>query len=334
MSKRWHFNKLSVIAPVFNEEGNLEKLHEELISTVESLGIDYEILFVDDGSTDGSYEVLKTLAKSHPQTMVIKLKRNFGQTIAMQAGVDYSSGDIIVFIDADLQNDPKDIPRLLEKLAEGYDAVSGWRRRRMDKFLTRRLPSAIANWLVSKVSGINLHDHGCTLKAFTREAITSLRLYGEMHRIILAYIGQLKFKIAEIEVNHRPRTWGRSKYGLGRTFKVLLDLFVIKMIPKLLSKPLYSIGIWGFLLMLISLCMACAAVIWYAMGRHILASAFLCIGAIAFIGGLQFIAMGLIAEVLMRIYYQTQCSKPYEVEEVICAGSRRETGSKSPFASA
>ncbi len=322
MSGRHNFNKLSIIVPVFNEEGNLRKLHEELVSVVDELGIDYELLFVDDGSTDGSYKVLKEIALSHTRTIVIKLRRNFGQTLAMQAGVDYSSGDVIVFIDADLQNDPRDIPRLIEKLNEGYDIVSGWRRHRKDKLLTRRIPSVIANWLVSKVSGINLRDHGCTLKAYRRNAITSLRLYGEMHRVIAAYLGQLKFRVAEIEVNHRPRVWGRSKYGLERTFKVLLDLLMVRMLHKLLSKPIYAIGTWALAFLLFGMLTLCAALICFGMGTHInfcAASALLCVSAVAIVGGMQFLMLGLIAEVLMRIYHQAQGINPYEVEEIIPA---------------
>ncbi|MCS7252840.1 MAG: glycosyltransferase family 2 protein [Armatimonadota bacterium] len=316
------FNKLSIIVPVFNEEGNLRRLHEELVSVVEALGIDYELLFVDDGSTDGSYKVLRELALSNPHTIVVKLTRNFGQTLAMQAGVDHSSGDVIVFIDADLQNDPRDIPRLLEKLKEGYDIVSGWRKRRKDKLLTRRLPSLIANWLVSMMSGIHLHDHGCTLKAYRRNAITSLRLYGEMHRMLLAYLGQLKFRVTEIEVNHRPRTWGRSKYGLERTLKVFLDLLAVKMLYKLLTKPLYAIGIWGLTTTLFGVLTACGSFICYALEASTIASPLLCISAIAIVGGIQLLMLGLIAEVLMRTYYQTQGIKPYDVKEVIHAGAQ------------
>lgn len=313
------FNKLSVIVPVFNEEGNLRRLHSELVSAVEALGVDYELLFVDDGSTDGSYEVLKELAQSHARTTVIKLRRNFGQTLAMQAGVDYSTGDVIVFIDADLQNDPRDIPRLIEKLNEGYDIVSGWRRRRKDKLLTRRIPSVVANWLVSKISGVRLHDHGCTLKAYRRSAITSLRLYGEMHRIIAAHLGQLKFRVAEIEVNHRPRVWGRSKYGLERTLKVLLDLVMVRMLHRLLSKPLYAIGTWAIAFLLFGMLALCAAFVCLATGTHIAAASLFCISAVAVIGGAQFLLLGLIAEILMRIYYQAHGIAPYEVEEVIPA---------------
>jgi glycosyltransferase involved in cell wall biosynthesis len=313
---REHFNMLSVISPVFNEEGNLRKLHSELNETLEELGIDYELIFVDDGSTDGSYSVLKELALSHERTKLVKLKRNYGQTLAIQAGIDHSSGDVIVVIDADLQNDPKDIPRLLEKLKEGYDVVSGWRRKRKDALLTRRLPSAIANWLVSRISGVHLHDHGCTLKAYRRSAITSLRLYGEMHRLLPAYLGQLKFKITEVEVNHRPRVWGRSKYGLERTVKVLLDLLMVKALEQMLRKPLYMIGGFGMLLLLIGVLAICTSIWCYAINSN-MASPMLLVGAIAFTSGIHFIGLGLLSEVLMRIYYESQGRKPYEVEEVI-----------------
>lgn len=319
MNRHYGFNKLSIIVPVFNEEGNLHKLHDELVSAVEALGVDYELLFVDDGSTDGSYKVLKELAQSHARTTVIKLRRNFGQTLAMQAGVDYSTGDVIVFIDADLQNDPRDIPHLIEKLNEGYDIVSGWRRHRKDKLLTRRIPSIIANWLVSKVSGVSLHDHGCTLKAYRRSAITSLRVYGEMHRVIAAYLGQLKFRVAEIEVNHRPRVWGRSKYGLERTPKVLLDLVMVGMLHKLLSKPLYAIGAWAIAFLLFGILALCAALACFVAGTRIIAASLLCIGAVAITGGVQFLLLGLIAEMLMRIYHQARGTTLYEVEEVIPA---------------
>jgi len=219
--------KVSVVIPAYNEEENLPVLYERLRTVLEKLEGDYEIIFVDDGSTDGSFDVLRDLARRDERVKVIRFRRNYGQTAAMYAGFEHATGEVIVTMDADLQNDPEDIPRLLKKLEEGYDIVSGWRKDRKDPFLSRRLPSKIANWIISKVTGVELHDYGCTLKAYRSEIAKRYRLYGDMHRFLPALARRFGAKITEIPVRHHPRLYGRSKYGIGRTVRVILDIFLV-----------------------------------------------------------------------------------------------------------
>ncbi|RTZ61357.1 MAG: glycosyltransferase, partial [Gammaproteobacteria bacterium] len=236
---------ISVVIPVYNEEENLKPLYGELKEVLKSLPYEYEIIFVDDGSTDGSYEILKKLALEDKKVKVIRFRRNYGQTAAMYAGFQYAQGDVIITMDGDLQNDPHDIPKLLEKINEGYDIVSGWRKNRKDPFLTRILPSKIANWIISKVTGVHLHDYGCTLKAYRKEVAKNFRLYGDMHRFLPAVAKSFGAKITEIVVNHRPRIHGRSKYGIGRTVRVILDIFLVKFLNDYLNKPMYVFGSTG-----------------------------------------------------------------------------------------
>ncbi|MDX1601175.1 MAG: glycosyltransferase family 2 protein, partial [Anaerolineales bacterium] len=239
--------EVSVVIPVFNERDNLRPLHEKLKEALG--GRAYELIFVNDGSSDGSGAVLEKIsAQDSDHVLVIELRRNFGQTAAIAAGIDHAVGEVIVLIDADLQNDPADIPTLLKKIDEGNDMVSGWRKDRKDNFLTRTLPSRIANWLISVVTGVRLHDYGCTLKAYRREILEGFRLYGEMHRFIPAYAGSVGAKIVEVPVRHHPRRHGRTKYGLGRTVKVLLDLFTVKFLISYAHKPIYLFGGAGLLL--------------------------------------------------------------------------------------
>lgn len=308
--------KLSVIVPVFNEEGNLRELHRELVDVLEQLGVNYEIIFVDDGSTDGSFAVLCELASSNSRTRVIRLQRNFGQTAALRAGVDHAHGEVLVFIDADLQNDPADIPRLLAKLNEGYDIVSGWRRHRKDAFLTKRIPSLIANWLISWLTGVHLHDYGCTLKAYRREALEYVRLYGEMHRLLPAYLAALGARVAEVEVNHRPRKWGRSKYGLERVFKVPLDIISAKLLHRFTTKPLYTCGGWGIGFLLLGLVTLVAVIFGEFTNARYTAHLWV-ITAVSVISGIHLIMLGLLGEVIMRTYYESQGRTPYVIRETI-----------------
>ena len=244
---------LSVIAPVYNEVENLPILHQALHQALDDLGYPWEVIMVDDGSSDGSREVLESLAEKDPHYVrVVELRRNFGQTAAIAAGIDHAKGDIIVLIDADMQNDPADIPNLIKKVDEGYDVVSGWRHNRQDKFLTRKLPSRMANWLISVVTGVHLHDYGCTLKAYRSEIITDFRLYGEMHRFIPAYADSVGARITEVTVTHHPRVRGQTKYGLSRTFRVILDLFTVKFLISYAQKPIYLFGGLGVALISVS----------------------------------------------------------------------------------
>jgi glycosyltransferase involved in cell wall biosynthesis len=235
---------VSVVIPLYNEEENVEVLNERLAETLKSMGCDYEIVYVDDGSTDRTMQLLEELQKKDDNIVVLCLRRNFGQTAAFAAGFDFARGDVVVTMDGDLQNDPKDIPRLLELIGE-YDLVSGWRKKRQDAFITRRLPSIIANWLISKVTGVGLHDYGCSLKAYRREVVKNLRLYGEMHRFIPAVASWYGVKIAEVETTHHPRLRGKSKYGISRTIRVLLDLITVKFLQSFSTKPIQFFGPLG-----------------------------------------------------------------------------------------
>ncbi|MBT3712484.1 MAG: glycosyltransferase family 2 protein, partial [Anaerolineae bacterium] len=244
---------LSLVIPVYNEEESLPLLFDAIHKALDSLPRTWEVILVDDGSSDQSLNVLKTLAEKDPEHIrVVAFRRNFGQTAAMAAGIDHASGEIIVLLDADLQNDPADIPMMLEKLDEGYDVVSGWRVKRKDTFITRTLPSRMANGLISRVTGVELHDYGCTLKVYRREVLTGFKLYGEMHRFIPVFAHSVGAKIIEVPVNHHPRRFGETKYGLNRTLKVLLDLFTVKFLLDYSAKPIYLFGGAGFGIIAIS----------------------------------------------------------------------------------
>ena len=233
---------VSVIVPAHNEEESLPALHAQIVDAMGPLPERWQVVYVDDGSTDSTFRVLTKLAEDDPRVTVVQLRRNFGQTAAIAAGIDHSSGAVIALLDADMQNDPADIPRLLEKLDEGYDLVSGWRRNRQDAFWNRRLPSVVANALISAVTGVRLHDYGCTLKVYRRDILEHVQLYGEMHRLIPAYAGSVGARIAEMPVNHRGRRFGKSKYGMARTMKVLLDLLTTKFLSSYVTKPIYLFG--------------------------------------------------------------------------------------------
>jgi glycosyltransferase involved in cell wall biosynthesis len=315
--------KVSVVIPVFDEFENLAPLHQSLTEALR--GFNYQLVFVDDGSQDGSQAELERLATADLEhTCVVEFRRNFGQTAAIAAGIDHSGGDVIVLIDADQQNDPADIPQLLAKIDEGYDVVSGWRVKRKDAFLTRRLPSQIANGLISRVTGVRLHDYGCTLKAYRREVLQGFRLYGEMHRFIPAYAGWVGARIAEVPVNHRPRTHGKAKYGLERTFKVILDLFTVKFLISYANKPIYLFGGAGILLGGASVAVLVALILRRILyNEHLVRSPLLLMTVMLFILGMQSIMMGLVAELLARTYHESQAKLTYTVRRVIGGGRER-----------
>lgn len=307
----------SVVVPVYNEVDNLPGMHDALTSALQ--GLDYELVYVDDGSQDGSDRVLEEYAAQDPaRTLVVQFRRNFGQTAAIAAGIDHASGEIIVLIDADLQEDPADIPLLLAKIEEGYDVVSGWRRERKDTFLTRTLPSRMANSLISTVTGVHLHDYGCTLKAYRKEVLQGFRLYGEMHRFIPAYAASVGAKIVEVPVTHRPRVRGKTKYGLERTLKVVLDLFTVKFLLSYAAKPIYLFGGVGSGLVGLSLLSVLVLVLRRIfLDEHLIRSPLLLMATMLFILGMQSIMMGLIAELLARTYHESQAKTTYTIRRVL-----------------
>ena len=322
---------LSVIVPVFNEQENIPLLHASISRVLKEQHYNYEVIYVDDGSTDESFTQLSSLASSDPHVHVVRLRRNFGQTAAISAGVHYSTGEILVFMDGDLQNDPVDIPRMLAKLDEGYDVVSGWRKNRKDAQLSRKLPSWLANRLISKVSGTHLHDYGCTLKAYRREVFQHVRLYGEMHRFIPAYAALTGAAIAEIEVTHHPRRFGVSKYGISRTFRVILDLVTLKFLGSFGTKPLYAFGMPG--LASLTLGGALSALV---LGQKILPPKVranrnpLLSLSVLFSGfGMQCIMMGLLAELLMRTYHESQGKPTYVVSNILSLNATRVEGNEA-----
>lgn len=308
---------ISVVIPVYNEEENIPVLHEKLSSVLDRLGYEYEIIYVDDGSSDRTLEILESLQKKDRHVVVLSLRRNFGQTAAFAAGFDFARGDVIITMDADLQNDPEDIPKLLELIKE-YDLVSGWRRERKDPFFSRRLPSMIANWLISKVTGVRLHDYGCSLKAYRKDIVKNLRLYGEMHRFIPAVASWYGVRVAEIPVKHHPRFKGRSKYGISRTFKVLLDLVTVKFLQSFSTKPIQFFGSMGllssFLGFLILLYLAALKLL---KGISIGGRPLLILGVLLVVVGVQFIGMGLLGEMLVRVYHESQRKPIYVLKKII-----------------
>ncbi len=309
---------ISVFLPVYNEEDNIERLNVRLAGALERLGRSYEVIFVDDGSTDRSLTRLREIAARDSRVRVISLRRNYGQTAAMSAGIDHARGQILIPMDADLQNDPADISRLLDKLDEGYDVVSGWRKDRKDRWLTRRLPSRLANRLISRLSGVDLHDYGCSLKAYRREALTGVKLYGEMHRFIPIYAGWAGSRVTEIPVTHHARSAGQSKYGLSRTIKVLFDLITIKFLSTYLTKPLYLFGTAGLVCLAISL-LSFAFALYYRVveGVHLNRMPLATLSMIMFAMGIQFIFMGLLAEMIVRTYHESQDKPTYLIRETI-----------------
>ena len=310
---------LSIIVPVFNEIDNIPLLYQAIIDTIKPMGKTWELIMIDDGSSDGSLTALEKLAEKDPEHVrIVSFRRNFGQTAAIAAGIDHSTGEVVVMLDADLQNDPTDIPMLLEKLEDGYDVVSGWRKHRKDQFITRTLPSHIANGLISSVTGVKLHDYGCTLKAYRREVITGFRLYGEMHRFIPVYANSIGARITELPVKHHPRKFGKAKYGLERTVKVILDLFVVKFLNAFANKPIYLFGGTGMLFISIAVALMLFLLVrrlgW---GISVFDSPFFQISTMVFILGFQSILMGLIAELLVRTYHESQGKRNYVIKKTI-----------------
>jgi len=310
---------LSVVIPVYNEEENVQPLHNSIREALSNLDKPWEVVYIDDGSSDDSLSILESIAADNPETTtVIAFRRNFGQTAAVAAGIDFAHGEIIVLMDADMQNDPADIPLLLQKIDNGYDVVSGWRRNRKDAFISRTLPSRIANWLISFVTGVHLHDYGCTLKAYKREVITDFRLYGEMHRFIPAYAHSVGAKITEVPVTHHPRKYGKTKYGINRTFKVILDLFTVKFLLSYANKPIYLFGGVGVFMMAASVFMLGFLFIRKLLFQtSVVQSSFFLIGIMLMILGVQSILMGLIAELLARTYHESQHKPTYTIRRVI-----------------
>ena len=322
--------RLSVIVLVYNEVESIAPLHEELMGVLESIDVSYEVLYIDDGSRDGSSQRLGQLATRDAHVRVVSFRRNFGQTAAIQAGIDHSRGDILVFMDGDMQNDPHDIPRLLEKIDEGYDVVSGWRKDRQDDAV-RVLPSRIANWVIARVTGVPLRDFGCTLKAYNREVIQDVKLYGEMHRFIPVYASWVGARITELTVNHRPRTFGSSKYSLSRTSRVLLDLMTVKLLGSYSTKPIYFFGFAAFGLWAIALVFAAIVIIQKLLPPYSYAhnNPLLLLAVFLAIVGVQFLLMGLLAELSIRTYHESQAKATYVVREII-ERSHRGHGNSSP----
>lgn len=309
---------LSIVVPVYNEQDSLRLLHQAICEAMSPLRIEWEVVLVDDGSRDRSIEVLEELAALDPtHVRVVELRRNFGQTAAISAGIDHAEGDIIILMDADLQNDPTDIPMMLEKIDEGYDVVSGWRKDRQDNF-SRRLPSQLANRLISWGTGVHLHDYGCTLKAYRREVLTGFRLYGEMHRFIPAFADRVGARIVEVPVHHHARKFGKANYGLERTLKVILDLFTVKFLNSYANKPIYLFGGAGAILILISLIVFLSLFVRRVfMGISILGSPIFQLSTMILIMGFQSILMGLMAELLARTYHESQGKPTYTIRKVI-----------------
>ena len=309
---------VSLVIPVFNEAENLAELYRELVDALEKSSRAFEVIFIDDGSADSSWTVLRSLQQKDGRIKLIRLRRNFGQTAALAAGFDYARSEIIISLDADLQNDPKDIPLLIRKIEEGYDIVNGWRRKRKDKFLSRRVPSIIANQLISRLTRVRLHDYGCTLKAFRSEVIKNIKLYGELHRFIPAIASQLGVRIAEVEVSHRPRKHGKSKYSLFRITKVILDMLTVKFLLSYSTRPLQIFGLLGLgsglLGFIISLWLSYQRL---ALKISVANRPLLLLGVLLIVIGIQFITLGLLAEIMVRAYHESSGKTIYVIREVI-----------------
>jgi len=301
-----------------NEEENLRPMHAKVSEALTTLGKTAEVIYVDDGSTDRSLQILKELAAQDSRVRVISLRRNYGQTAAMSAGIDAARGDILIPMDADLQNDPHDIARLLEKLDEGYDVVSGWRKNRQDKLISRKIPSMIANKIISLISGVHLHDYGCSLKAYRRDVIQEVKLYGEMHRFIPIYASWAGARVTEIPVDHHARTMGKSKYGISRSLKVVFDLITIKFMARYQTKPLYVFGSFGLLALATSLFAGAWAVfLKIFQGVSFILTPLPMITVVLLAISVQFFLMGLLAEMLVRTYHESQAKAIYAVRELI-----------------
>ncbi|HUT15749.1 MAG TPA: glycosyltransferase family 2 protein [Anaerolineae bacterium] len=309
---------LSIVIPIFNEEDSIRPLHAQLKETLEGLDLSYEIIVVDDGSTDRSFAILRDLHTRDRHLKVIRFRRNFGQTAAFAAGFDHCQGDLVITMDADLQNDPADIPLLLGKVDEGYDVVSGWRVNRQDAFLTRRLPSVIANWFISKVTGVHLHDYGCSLKAYRREVIQSVHLYGELHRFVPALASWMGVSVAEIPVRHHARHFGESKYGISRTARVILDLMTVRFLLSYSTRPIQIFGGLGLLSFALGIGLGgYLSFVKLALGQDIGNRPLLLLAILLTVLGVQLITMGLLGELVVRTYYEAQGKRIYAVRELL-----------------
>ncbi|HLB75126.1 MAG TPA: glycosyltransferase family 2 protein [Sedimentisphaerales bacterium] len=314
--------QVSVVAPVLDEQDSIQTLYGQINAALAGR-YEYEMVFVDDGSADKSFEILAQLQKADARVRVIRFRRNFGQTAALSAGFAHCRGEIVIAIDADLQNDPADIPKMIDKLNEGFDVVSGWRKKRHDKFVTRRIPSKIANWLISRITGVRLHDYGCTLKAYRKEVLDATNLYGEMHRFIPAHASWSGARIAEMVVNHRPRVAGRPKYGLARTWKVVLDLITVKFLGSYSTKPIYIFGGLGLMSTLGAVVFGLIVVYQkLARGTDMSGNPLLILTAVLMISTIQLILMGLLAELLVRIYHESQNRPTYVIKEILESSSQ------------
>ena len=310
--------KLSIIIPIYNEEESISLLYQELNQVLSSLSFEYEIIAISDGSTDNTDTIIKEIAQKDKNFKTITFKRNFGQTAAMSAGIDMSQGEVIIPMDADLQNDPTDIPKFMEKIEKGFDVVSGWRVNRQDKLMTRKIPSWIANYIISFITGVKLHDYGCTMKAYRREVIKDVRLYGEMHRFMPAYTAWHGAKISEISTNHRSRKYGKTKYNIFRTFRVILDLFTVKFLMDYSTKPMHFFGKIGYWLLSLSFLSGCWAVFLKIFkGTYFITTPLPLLTVFLILVGLQFILMGLLAEILIRTHYESQKKPIYLIKEKI-----------------
>jgi glycosyltransferase involved in cell wall biosynthesis len=309
--------EVSVVVPLLNEQDNIGPLYEQITRTLKDK-YRYEIIFIDDGSSDNSFNILADLQKKDNRMRIISFRKNFGQTAALSAGFTHAKGHIIAAIDADLQNDPADIPVMIDKLNEGFDVVSGWRKKRHDNAITRLLPSKIANWVISRITGVKLHDYGCTLKVYRREVLEETKLYGEMHRFIPALASWSGARIAEMTVNHRPRTAGKTKYGMGRTLKVILDLITVKFLGSFSTKPIYIFGGLG-----LASGIAAIASGWYVIYQKIAndfainRNPMLVLTAMLITTTIQFILMGLLAELLVRTYHESQNRPTYVIKQIL-----------------
>jgi glycosyltransferase involved in cell wall biosynthesis len=325
-------NGVSVVVPVYNEEGNVQECWRELTEVLSAFGREYELIFVDDGSRDQTIERLREVAEHCPHTRVLEFRRNFGQTAAMAAGFQATRFDIVVAMDGDLQNDPREIPKMVAKLEEGFDLVAGWRAKRQDKFISRRLPSMIANRVISWATGVTLHDYGCTLKVMRGEIARGIRLYGEMHRFIPALAAEIGAKIAEIPVHHRPRIHGQTKYGISRTFRVILDLVTVKFLLGYSKRPIHLFGGLG----LLSGGLGVLFLTWMTIQKLLFSMPIgnrplLLLGVMLTIIGLQFLVFGLLAEVLARTYYESQDKPIYVLRRTLQFGRSPRNLSSSPL---
>jgi len=321
---------ISVVIPAYNEEENIPILYDKLKKVLGSLGEDYEIIFIDDGSTDRTPEILKDLAQKDKKIKVIRFRRNYGQTAAIYAGFEHANGEVIITMDADLQNDPEDIPKLLDKMREGYDIVSGWRKNRKDPFLSRKLPSKIANWIISKVTGVELHDYGCTLKAYRADIAKRYRLYGDMHRFLPALAKRFGARITEIPVKHHPRLYGKSKYGIDRTIRVILDIFLVKFLNEYITRPLYVFGGIGFILFFSGTLFGLyLTILKLFFGQDIGQRPLLILSVLLILSGIQLISTGIIAELIIRTYYESKNERPYIIEETINFDEVKKNGSNT-----